>query len=184
MNEKIKIYLDLIAKWNKAINLISAKDMPNIMTRHVANSLQILPYLSHNSPLPFADFGSGGGFPAIPLAIMLNKPLIMVEKDTRKAVFLREALRLCGIKGEVINDFCQNIAPINAEFCTARAFLPIINICEVAMHHCQDKNLYLLKGKDAMQEIFIAQKKFDLQYENFSLQDGGILIIIKKMSLI
>ena len=59
-------YLSLLEKWNKSYNLVSTKNVSELVERHLLDSLTINPFLSGRNIL---DIGSGAGFPGIPLAI-------------------------------------------------------------------------------------------------------------------
>lgn len=89
--EKLLAYIDLLAKWNRTYNLTAVRDPEDMVSRHLLDSLAVLPFV-HGQNL--ADLGSGGGLPGIPLAIA--RPAIavaLVESNGKKARFLREAIR-------------------------------------------------------------------------------------------
>lgn len=85
-------YFDLLRRWNRKINLTSISDPDEAVDRLLLEPLAAAAYFAQGSTL--ADLGSGGGSPAIPLALALRSPrLLMVESRSRKAAFLREAAR-------------------------------------------------------------------------------------------
>lgn len=88
----------LILKWNRAQNLVSRETIGDLWTRHIADSLQLLPLLKETDRT-ILDLGSGGGFPAIPLAIASGsaRQFILVEPIAKKASFLRAASRELGL---------------------------------------------------------------------------------------
>lgn len=65
---------DLYADWNSKINVISRKDISEIMTHHVLHSLAIAKYIQFKPEAKVLDLGTGGGFPGIPLAIFFQRP--------------------------------------------------------------------------------------------------------------
>ena len=65
---QIQLYLDLLEKWNKKINLTAEKDPDQILKRHVFDSLQYSRALKSDARV--MDIGSGAGFPGIPLKII------------------------------------------------------------------------------------------------------------------
>jgi 16S rRNA (guanine527-N7)-methyltransferase len=90
-------YYNLLARWNEKINLTSFRLDPG-GTDEAVDRLLIEPLIASRHVAPAAvdaiDVGSGGGSPGIPLALASPRlRLRMVESKTRKAVFLREALR-------------------------------------------------------------------------------------------
>ena len=92
----------LIEKWNRTHNLVSRETAGELWTRHIADSLQLLPLL-RQSDKTIIDLGSGGGFPAIPLAIAsgAERRFILIEPVARKSSFLRAASRELGLKLQV-----------------------------------------------------------------------------------
>lgn len=84
----------LVLQWNTHINLISAATMPIIWARHILDSAQIYPL--HSQLLHWCDLGSGGGFPAIVIAIFLKEKkeghIDLVESNGKKVAFLRMAI--------------------------------------------------------------------------------------------
>src|SRR3954469_7445097 len=91
-------YVDLLREWQAKTNLVAPSTLPNLWTRHISDSLQLLSIAP--SARKWADLGSGGGFPGIVLACALAENLEahihLVERNTKKAAFLREALRVAG----------------------------------------------------------------------------------------
>src|SRR6185312_9292191 len=96
---RLQIFVDLLLLWQRKHNLIAASTLPAVWTRHVADSLQLVP-LAPEAKV-WVDFGSGGGFPGIPVACaMAGRPgamIHLIESNTKKAAFLREAVRETGV---------------------------------------------------------------------------------------
>lgn len=94
--EPLKVYFDLLVKWNSSINLTSLRLNPladETVDRLFVEPLAAVPYVPTESVCWF-DLGSGGGSPALPLRIARGQGVLtMVESKARKAAFLREALR-------------------------------------------------------------------------------------------
>ena len=102
-------YFDLLAKWNAKINLTALTDTDAAIDRLLLEPLAAAAALPSQSNL--IDLGSGGGSPAIPLALALgSKRLVMVESRGRKAAFLREAARSTGLTSVVENARFEDIA--------------------------------------------------------------------------
>lgn len=92
----------LVDKWQPVVNLVAPKTLDEIWTRHVADSLQLVPLV--DDPSVWVDFGSGGGFPGLVVAAALvgsGARVHLVESDQRKAAFLREAARTLGLPAQV-----------------------------------------------------------------------------------
>ena len=95
-------YVELLARWNKKINLTALPVEP--LSDEAADRLIVEPVLGARRLLPsekfLIDVGTGGGSPAIPLAIMApDVRLVMVEVKVRKCAFLREVVRQLGLRG-------------------------------------------------------------------------------------
>jgi 16S rRNA (guanine527-N7)-methyltransferase len=94
-------YLSLILRWNTRVNLTAIRDEEGILSRHFVESIACARALPH-SIATMLDFGSGAGFPGIPIA--LCRPEISVtlaESQGKKAAFLHEALRVLGIPAKI-----------------------------------------------------------------------------------
>ena len=102
--EKLNSFSKLVFEWNRKINLTAARNEKEIVTRHILDSLMPLK-IGADREKELLDLGSGGGFPAIPLAIMLDKTkFLLVEKVAKKCAFLNKAKRELELK----NIFVEN----------------------------------------------------------------------------
>src|ERR1700704_6875913 len=123
-------YVDLLLEWQAKTNLVAPSTLPNLWTRHISDSLQLLT-LAPSAKL-WADLGSGGGFPGVVLACALAETpgatVHLVERNAKKAAFLREALRVTGSPGTVhLADIEDNVDSIvgRVDCVTARAVAPL-----------------------------------------------------------
>ena len=81
-------YLALLQKWNKVYNLTSVRDPQGMLTRHILDSLSLIPYLQCNSLL---DVGSGAGLPGIPVAICFPQMAVtLLDSNIKKTRFLQQ----------------------------------------------------------------------------------------------
>ncbi|MBO9427642.1 16S rRNA (guanine(527)-N(7))-methyltransferase RsmG [Labrenzia sp. R4_1] len=132
--DRLQIYVDLVLKWQPAQNLIAPSTIPDIWTRHVADSLQT--QWSYPEAKVWVDIGSGGGFPGVVTAILLadvpDAHVHMIESNQRKAAFLRTALRETGSKGTVHAGRIESVAegwthgPVDAVSARALASLKLL----------------------------------------------------------
>ena len=101
--KRLDAYVALLLQWQAKTNLVASSTLPQLWTRHISDSLQLLA-LAPDAKV-WADFGSGGGFPGIVLACaladMTGAMVHLVERNAKKAAFLREALRVTGGAGLV-----------------------------------------------------------------------------------
>lgn len=119
-------YLDLLAKWNRTYNLTAVRDPADMVSRHLLDSLAVLPCV-HGQTL--ADLGSGAGLPGIPLAIARpDLAVTLVESNGKKARFLREAARSLPLANvQVVQARVQDAAG-SFDTVTARAFASLADM--------------------------------------------------------
>ncbi|WP_446745263.1 16S rRNA (guanine(527)-N(7))-methyltransferase RsmG [Silvibacterium acidisoli] len=92
MIEQLEAYLDLLIFWNSRQNLTAVRDRAGIIERHIVESIACAQQLTHVQTL--LDFGSGAGFPGIPIAVARPEiEVTLAESQNKKATFLREAVR-------------------------------------------------------------------------------------------
>lgn len=107
--ERLVAYYELLQRWNRKINLTSLSNPDEAMDRLLLEPIAAAAVLPHRGRL--IDLGSGGGSPAIPLALSwCASLLVMVESRSRKAAFLREAVRELGLSAVVENARFEDVA--------------------------------------------------------------------------
>jgi 16S rRNA (guanine527-N7)-methyltransferase len=135
--ERLDLYVALLAKWRKAVNLVSETTIANIWTRHIADCAQLLSFAP--AAKTWVDMGSGAGFPGMVIAIQLaaqsGARVHLIESDQRKCGFLREVARATDAPAEVHNIRIENafdkiIGPVDAT--TARALAPLPRLIDFA----------------------------------------------------
>jgi len=131
VSERLRLFADLVETWSARINLVSKRDMPLIWSRHVQDSLALVPHIPAGVDRAI-DLGSGAGFPGLVLAIETGIPFTLIESDTRKSVFLREAARLTGAPVTVINGRIETAPVAPAPLVTARALAPLPQLLGLA----------------------------------------------------
>jgi 16S rRNA (guanine527-N7)-methyltransferase len=101
---KLSAYLDLLVKWNARINLSAIRDPQEMVRRHFGESLFTGRHLPKDA-IDLLDFGSGAGFPGLPIQLLRPELLITLsESQNKKASFLREAVRTLGVKTQIWAD--------------------------------------------------------------------------------
>ncbi|PJI46170.1 MAG: 16S rRNA (guanine(527)-N(7))-methyltransferase RsmG [Pseudomonas sp.] len=89
--QRLLDYLALLAKWNKAYNLTAVRDVDEMVSRHLLDSLSIVPPFEAAGGERWLDVGSGGGMPGIPLAILFpGKSLTLLDSNGKKTRFLTQ----------------------------------------------------------------------------------------------
>ncbi len=172
-------YVDLLLEWQTKTNLIAPSTIPILWTRHIADSLQLLALAPRARA--WADLGSGGGFPGVVLACaMAETPgavVHLVERNAKKAAFLREAIRITDSPGQVhladIGDSVDRIVG-KVDCVTARAVAPLhqlIGFAEPPVH--QGAKALFLKGQDVEAELTETTKYWNIKPHLHSSRTGG-----------
>jgi 16S rRNA (guanine527-N7)-methyltransferase len=184
MKADLERFAALLLKWNAAQNLVSRETIAELWPRHIEDSLRVLPLL-RDSDKRVLDLGSGGGFPAIPLAIADNgkaRHFTLVEPIAKKAAFLRTAIRELGLNAEVLTLRAEQIDSRETFDCvTSRALASLDLLLGLALPHLAPGGRLLLhKGRNYRQELDAASAlyHFDvLVHTSESGADGVILEI-------
>lgn len=176
---RLDCYVDLLVEWQAKTNLVAPSTLPNLWTRHIADSLQLLTIAP--SAKVWADLGSGGGFPGVVLACAMTQTpgamIHLVERNAKKAAFLREALRVTNSPGKVhladIGDSVDRITgPVDCV--TARALAPLHQLIGFAEPLVRNgAKALLLKGQDVESELTEATKYWNIKPHLHSSRTGG-----------
>lgn len=163
-------YAELLQQWQAKTNLVAPSTLPVLWTRHIADSLQLLE-LAPDARV-WVDLGSGGGFPGVVLACALAEVdgamVHLVERNAKKAAFLREAIRVTGARGTVhladIEDFVDSFdGPVDCVTARALASLNVLVGFTEPLVKRGAKALFL-KGQDVESELTEATKYWKLAY--------------------
>ncbi|HSV27925.1 MAG TPA: 16S rRNA (guanine(527)-N(7))-methyltransferase RsmG [Candidatus Omnitrophota bacterium] len=182
--DRLRIYADLLVKWQAKINLVGPDTIPNLWQRHFLDSAQVFPLL----PQPvhrLVDMGSGAGFPGLVLAILGVADVHMIESDARKCAFLREAARLTGAGVTIHNSRIEKVAPLGADVVTARALAPLEKLLEWAEPHLlPGGHCLFLKGRGHEDELTTASKEWNITCERTPSQTDplGAILHIREVS--
>jgi 16S rRNA (guanine527-N7)-methyltransferase len=117
LSSRLVVYYQVLSHWNRRINLTSLSDPDEAVDRLLLEPVAAASFLPHARAL--IDLGSGGGSPAVPLALATSATsLVMVESRLRKAAFLREVVREVGLPGHVESRRFEEL-PLSPEFSEA-----------------------------------------------------------------
>jgi len=172
-------YVELLLEWQTRTNLVAPSTLPHLWTRHVSDSLQLVSLAP--SAKVWVDLGSGGGFPGVVLACALAETpgghVHLIERNAKKAAFLREALRVTMSPGTVhladIGDSVERVVGL-ADCVTARALAPLhqlIGFAEPLLK--QGAKALFLKGQDVEAELTEATKYWKIDPHLHSSRSGG-----------
>ncbi len=172
-HEKLKMMKDLYIEWNDKINVISRKDIDQFEINHALHSLSIAKVFSFKAGTEILDFGTGGGFPGIPLAIFYPEVRFTLVDSIGKKMKVVEAiskeLNLDNV--EVVNDRVENIHR-KFDFITCRAvgrigkIMPWVrNYVKAESNNSKPNGFIFLKGGDLDEEL----KETKLNYQRIKI---------------
>jgi len=180
---RLTCYLALLEKWNPAINLVGRDTLSDAWRRHFLDSAQLQPLLPPSPadrPLRLVDLGSGAGFPGLVLAILGVGEVHLVESDSKKCSFLREAARVTGTAVTLHNRRIEALAPLKADVVTARALAPLTALITLACPHLQHTGLGIfLKGRGVEEELTALPKAAKLAIERISSRSDSESAILR-----
>lgn len=160
--ERLLDYQELLARWNATYNLTAVREPSEMVTRHLLDSLAILPYVRGET---LADLGTGPGLPGIPLAIAApGRQILLVDSNGKKVRFLREAIR--SLKLEGVRAVQSRVEEVEGQFdcITARAFASLADMLAWGGHLLTKEGIWLaMKGKRPDDEIPGVPAEFEVR---------------------
>lgn len=160
--DQLSALYDLYADWNQKINVISRKDFENLYEHHVLHSLSIAKAIHFRPGTKILDFGTGGGFPGIPLAILFPEcEFKLIDGTGKKIRVATEVAQAIGLK---------NCHPVHLrgeeekgmyDFVVSRAVMPLPDLMKIVKKNISRKEqinslpngVIVLKGGDVQAEI-------------------------------
>jgi 16S rRNA (guanine527-N7)-methyltransferase len=182
--DKLRLYAELLKKWQARINLVGPATVPDLWRRHFLDSAQLFPHLPAG---PVLDLGSGAGFPGLVLAILRGEggdPVHLVESDGRKSAFLRESARLTAAPAVVHASRIEALKPFEIKAITARALAPVATLLTLAESFLtHSPKCLFLKGEKLEDELTGAAKDWKMTIERFaSASDpNGFILSLKEV---
>jgi len=157
-------FVALLVKWNRVYNLTAVREADQMLTRHILDSLSILPYLQGPRII---DVGSGPGLPGIPLAII--KPefqFVLLDSNRKKTRFMQQAkteLHLDNVNVEC--DRAENYHPVESfDSVISRALASLSQIVAWSSHFCRENTVILaMKGSASEREFVDLPKSFEIK---------------------
>jgi len=188
-------FVSLLLTWQCHTNLIGSSTIPSLWMRHIADSLQLLelaPKPQKSSAPVWVDLGTGGGFPGLVIACALaERPgacVHLIESNTKKASFLREAVRETGavavVHGSRIEEMAPTLAPI-ADVVTARALAPLNELLALVAPFIEKGAQALLsKGQDVDIELTEATKYWNIVADTVpsKTSPAGRILIVRELA--
>ena len=162
-------------------NLVSAATIPHFWTRHIVDSAQLLTLASEAQPGAWLDLGTGAGFPGMVIAILSDRPIILVESRRKRFEFLRElALTLNLPHVSVHGGRLETFETRSVSVISARAFAPLPKLLDLANRFSRNETLWLLpKGQSAQDELALIDGLWHGKFHvNRSITDENAAILI------
>ena len=176
--DRLRLYESLLAKWQRALNLIGKSTAADVWLRHFLDSAQLYPHLSEKPGL--VDFGSGAGFPGAVLAAMGARDVHLVESDSRKCAFLREIDRQLALGMTIHEARIEHLTPWKASSVTARALAPVPKLLDMAEDFLDPETVILFpKGESVDQELTEALKGWNMTVERLASRTSPTSVILR-----
>lgn len=161
--DKLMDYLSLLIKWNKAYNLTAVRDPKEMISRHLLDSLSILPFIQD---APIIDVGSGPGLPGIPLAICRPELAVTtLDSNGKKTRFQLQAKMELGLNNlTVVHDRVEKYKIQTFPQVVSRAFASLQDMIQWTNHLCDQEGVFLaMKGLYPDKELAAMPSGFKLQ---------------------
>jgi 16S rRNA (guanine527-N7)-methyltransferase len=163
--ERLTVYLDLLRRWQPAINLVGPATLADPWRRHLLDSAQLAAHVPA-AAASLVDLGSGAGFPGMVLALLGVRDVHLIEADRRKAQFLREVARATGAPAMIHAERIERMQGWPADVVTARALAPLPRLLELAGRFLVSDSVCLfLKGRSVERELTDARLNWHMVAE-------------------
>ncbi len=182
---RLEAYADLLIRWSARINLVGRDTLADLWRRHILDSAQ-LRHLVPNSARSLIDLGSGAGFPGLVLAVLGVPGVELVEANSRKCAFLREAARITAAKVTIRRCRIEAVPPHPVDVVTARACAPLDRLLELARPFLVPDTVCLFtKGERFEEELTLARKRWTMRVSvEPSLSDRrGVILRLQQVVL-
>lgn len=152
----LKTYIELIEKWGSVTNLTAVRDPLEMVTRHIIDSLSIMPYIKKTQEY-ILDVGTGAGLPGIPLSLALkDKKFTLLDSNLKKQIFLQHVVQTLHLQNVSLQCIRSEIYQSRTPFHTivSRAFAPLGKMLSLTEHLLAPQGRFLaMKGKIDSQEL-------------------------------
>lgn len=177
--KQIEMLLPLYETWNSKINVISRKDITNLYDHHVLHSMAIANAVKFKPGSKILDFGTGGGFPGIPLAILFPEcNFTLIDGTGKKILVANEVIKALNLKNvEAIHRRGEEEHG-KYDFIVSRAVMPLPDLVKIlkkniskVQNNANLNGIFVLKGGNINAEILPFQNKVELTEINTWFKD-------------
>ncbi|WP_419419815.1 16S rRNA (guanine(527)-N(7))-methyltransferase RsmG [Legionella sp. D16C41] len=174
-------YLLLLSKWNRTYNLTAVRQLDDMVTKHLLDSLAILPWIYGNRLI---DVGAGAGLPGIPLAIANpNLEIVLLDSNGKKVRFMQEAKRLLKLDNiKIEQSRVENYRPAQGfDTVMSRAFSSLAQMITWTEHLIEPSGIWLaMKGRHPEDELKVVSLSYQVKAYNVpGLESERCCVIIK-----
>jgi len=186
---RLRIYHDLLLKWQKSVNLVSPGTIPDAWERHFEDSLQVIQYIPADAKT-LIDIGSGAGFPGLVIAIARpDLKVHLIDSDSKKATFLSVVSRETNQTNLTVHTgrIEQVLPTLNGDVVTARALASLPELLVLTQSHWSrggNESMIFLKGADSQKEVDLARQSynFDVQAHVSQTSENARILCISGVS--
>ena len=175
---RLEAYAGLLTRWSARINLVGRDTLADLWRRHILDSAQLLAFVPGHAR-SMVDLGTGAGLPGLVLAILGVPGVELVEADSRKCAFLREALRVTETAALIRSCRIEAVPRHPVDVVTARACAPLDRLLGLAEPFLvPDSECLFLKGERVEEELTLARKHWTMTesaYQSRSDPRGVVL---------
>jgi len=180
---RMEQFVGLVVAESEHQNLVARSTLPEIWSRHVVDSAQLVP-LASGADGTWLDIGSGAGFPGLVIAALTDRAVILAEPRKRRVAFLEEAAEALGVADRV-TVFAGKVEALEATpaaVVSARAVAPLGDLFAGAAQCASAETLWLLpKGQSARDEVAIAKRAWHGTFHvEHSLTNKESLIVVAR----
>lgn len=174
-------HIELVRQWNPVVGVVAKGEIDHLWERHVADSLSLAAVVNRlgRGKGTLLDIGSGGGFPAIPMKVLLpGIKLILVERSERKVGFLRKAVAALEISevSIILGEFPRDVGRVVPDIITARAVEKPRVLAPKIAKFLSKNAVYLSQTGVSLESDFLVEKVRDSWTES-GLRRGTLELI-------
>lgn len=159
--EQLNKMTELYPEWNEKINVISRKDIDNVEINHLLHSLAIAKFINFTPGTRIMDFGSGGGLPGLPLAVLFPEVHFhLIDRIGKKIKVAKEIAEAIGLKNVTFQHGDSGECHETFDFVVSRAVMPQADLVKLSRKNISSKQrnalpngVITLKGGDLEAEI-------------------------------